>query len=232
MHDLGLGPAPDAGKAFSRYLEAAHRGHATAQFNVGVMLDAGTGPLSSAAAAASWYARAAAKGFARAEYNLALLYAEGDGLPRNTGLARAWMARASATLPAAAERLGALRTLDPGRVDAPAVPEPVAAATVRASGDGPTLELVWTAVEQPPGTRYHIEFEGVDGDLGTGTAEDGTDVSAIAIPLPPGEPRRWRVLATLGERSAASDWQPLFDGGDEPPADEKIATRSSRDPVP
>lgn len=227
ISDLGLGRAPDTAVAFSRYLEAANRGHATAQFNVGVMLDAGTGPIWSPSAAAIWYARAAAKGFARAEYNLALLYAEADGLPENIALARAWMNRAAASLPAALERLETLRA-SASAVERPAAPAPLAAATVSAPGVEPTLELVWTATEQPFGTRYRVEFDGADG-VTAPAAADGIEVSAIVLPLPSGEPRRWRVLAIDGEHVAASDWQPLAGGRTEPPFERRIAIRVRSD---
>ena len=230
MSDLGLGSAPDSVKAFSRYLEAARQGHAVAQFNVGVMLDAGTGPLWSPSAAATWYARAAAKGFGRAEYNLALLYAEGDGLPRNIGLARAWMSRAAVTLPAAGERLEKLRALDPEVAESPVAPVPLAAAVVVSASDGgPALELVWTAGEQPPGTRYLVELDGAAEDPGAGNGGGRIEVSAVSIPLSSGKPRRWRVLATDGERSAASDWQPLTGGEIDPLPDRRIAIRFRSD---
>ena len=228
LSDLGLGRTPDTAVAFSRYLEAAHRGHATAQFNVGVMLDAGTGPLWSPSAAATWYARAAAKGFARAEYNLALLYAEGDGLPGNAGLARAWMSRAAVTLPAARERLGELRAADSAAVMLPVAPLPLAASTVSSPGGEPMLELVWTAVEQPSGTRYRVELDDADG-AGAAVEVAETDVSAVAIPLPAGETRRWRVLALDGEHAVASDWQPLPGNENETPADSRIAIRVRSD---
>jgi len=224
ISDLGLGSAPDPVAAFGRYLEAAHRGHAAAQFNVGVMLDAGTGPLWSPSAAATWYARAATKGLVRAEYNLALLYAEGDGLPRNIGLARAWMSRAAGTLAAARERLEELRGLDPEGTDLPVAPLPLAAAVVSAADGDLSLELVWTASEQPPGTRYRVELDGASVDSGSEDAGQ-IEVSAVTIPLPSGEPRRWRVIATDGEHFAASDWQPLSGGEDEPLPDRTVAIR-------
>ena len=229
VNDLGLGRAPDPVGAFRRYLEAAQGGHATAQFNVGVMLDAGTGTARSPSAAATWYARAAANGVARAEYNLALLYAEGDGLPRNLALARAWMSRAATSLAAAGERLEALGTLDPEATESIVAPVPLAAAVVTAPEGTPTLELVWTAGEQPPGTHYRVELDdAARNDIG-GDDPARIDVSAIAIPLLSGVPRRWRVLAIDGTRVAASDWQPLSRTEHEPLPEGKIAIRFGSD---
>ena len=237
-YDLGLGRAPDPVKAFRWYLDAAHQGHSAAQFNVGVMLDAGIGVPRGRSAAATWYARSAAKGFPRAQYNLALLYAEGDGLPRNIGLARAWMGRAAEALPAARTRLAELRKLEPRAVGPLIAPAPLAAAVVPAQGDmGRALEIVWTAVEQPPGTRYRVELDdarptrsatpapGAMPDLGpaSGDADYVTeilDVSSVAIPLgaaePGADPQAWRVLAVdrTQRRYVASEWQPLAGAGD------------------
>ena len=233
VNDLGLGRAADPVKAFRWYLEAAHRGHAAAQFNVGVMLDAGTGTSRSPPAAATWYARAAAKRFARAEYNLALLYTEDEGLPRNVGLARAWMARAASTLPAARERLEALGALEPDGPELPVAPVPLAAATVSAPGGNPRLELVWTADEQPPGTRYRVELDGGPGGLGVRPAGRPVEVSAVSIALPAGEIRRWRVLATDGEgRTAASAWQSLTGDEVERAPERTVTIRFGADDAP
>ena len=225
LHDLGLGPAPDPTEAFGRYLQAAHEGHAAAQFNVGVMLDAGTGPLWSPSAAATWYARSASKGLARAQYNLALLYADGDGLPRNTGLARAWMRRAADTLPAAAERLESLDGLEPETPTRPSAPLPIAGSVVRLPGGERALELVWTAAEQPLGTGYRVELD----DAGRPGDAEPIPVSAVTLPPPAGNARRWRVVATRGEDAVASDWQPLS-GAERASATERtIAIRFASD---
>jgi len=228
VSDLGLGVAPDPDEAFRRYLEAAERGHAGAQFNVGVMLDSGTGPLSSPSAAATWYARAAAKGFARAEYNLALMYTDGNGVPRNIGLAEAWLSRAAATLSAAGERLEKLRAVDRVPSSRPSAPVPLGASVLVGADGRQSLELVWTASEQPPGTRYFVELDGesvpLDADRGEPLA-----VSATVMPLPDGRPREWRVLAFEGDAFAVSDWQPLFGGEIEPRPAGTVAIRFGPD---
>ncbi|MCB1882545.1 MAG: sel1 repeat family protein [Geminicoccaceae bacterium] len=208
--DLGQGGPPDPAGAFRWYLEATRLGHATAQFNVGVMLDAGTGTPSSPLAAAVWYARAAAKGYARAQYNLALLYAEGDGLlPRNVALARAWMRLAAGSLPAAE---GHLAGLDASAADAAAgalsAPLPLATATTPAARDGAVrdAEIVWTAPEQPPGTRFFVEL--VDLFRKGFDHAEYLDVSAAAVGLPAPGRYAWRVLTVdpAGHRYRASPW--------------------------
>jgi len=109
LYDLGQGVTRDPVTAYNWYRRAADAGLAAAEFNVAVMLDTGDGVPRDAAEAARWYSRAATRGNHRAQYNLGQLYATGDGVPRDLDLAVAWFRAAATDLPAAAEKLAAIR---------------------------------------------------------------------------------------------------------------------------
>lgn len=109
LYDLGQGVTRDPVTAYNWYRRAADAGLAAAEFNVAVMLDTGDGVPRDLAEAARWYSRAATRGNHRAQYNLGQLYATGSGVPRDLDLAAAWFAAAANDLPAAAEKLAAIR---------------------------------------------------------------------------------------------------------------------------
>ena len=58
---------------------AAERGHAPAQYSLGLCYGSGRGVPEDLAAANRWYRRAADQGFAKAQHYLGLVYADGDG---------------------------------------------------------------------------------------------------------------------------------------------------------
>ena len=73
----------------------ADRGHAGAQFNLGLMYDKGEGVPQDYAEAARWYRRAAEQGHAVAQFNLGDMYANGEGVPQNYAEALRWYRRAA-----------------------------------------------------------------------------------------------------------------------------------------
>lgn len=215
IHDVGLGVPRSSAMALRWYLEAAGDGFADAQFNVAVMFDAGTGVPRNPAAAATWYARAAANGHARAQYNLALLYETGTGVPRNLDLARAWHEAASASLAAAAERLA---ELPPSGQEASrgAAPQPVTGALL-GPPELPRAELVWTAEPGAGPFQVQIARQPVAPGSLPGPADllltRDLEPSALALDLPPGEPRvLWRVGRGVGTLTGStwSPWQRLM----------------------
>ena len=231
LYDVGQGVARDPALAYRWYRRAAEAGLAEAQFNVAVMHDTGDAVPRDLGAAALWYARAAAHGNRRAQYNLAQLYETGQGLPRNPDQAEVWYAMAAADLPAAADRLAALRRRGPGRGagrdatrDSGAGPgrpggvgmlvaaEPVAPAAggrVERRGGSAAVELVWTAPAQPVPARFFVQLWVLD-EAGPREAFAAyLDESATLAPLErsPGH-YAWRVYAVDRDAKhyAASAW--------------------------
>lgn len=234
LYDLGQGVKRDAATAYHWYRRAAEAGIAAAEFNVAVMRDTGDGVARDAADAALWYARAAAHGNRRAQYNLGQLYAAGDGVPRNEAEAEAWFRDAAAALPAAVEKLAAMRrgvhaspsasTTEDG---APLAAQPVAPAdgsTVPAlAGEPPdaadAVELVWVAPAQAVPVRFFVQLLALDA---AGTHEvfgAYLDETATLAPLErvPGR-YAWRVYAVARDlrHYAASEWQRFQVGALEP----------------
>lgn len=216
LYDAGQGVGRDPAAAYRWYRRAADAGLAEAQFNVAVMHDTGEGMPRDAAEAASWYARAAAHGNRRAQYNLGQLYEAGQGVPLNLEQAEVWYAAAAPDLPAAADKLAALRR--PPRAPrrpkgdgalAPAKP------VVPADGSnvlrrGPAgVEFAWTAPANAAPVRFFVELM----TLGAGKSQEAftayVDQSALLVPLGQVPGRfAWRVY-TVGRdagRYAVSPW--------------------------
>jgi uncharacterized protein len=68
----------------------ADKGHAAAQFNVGVMYATGRGVAQDNGEAMTWYRSAAEQGHAAAQFNLGLMYATGRGVAQNDAEAAKW----------------------------------------------------------------------------------------------------------------------------------------------
>ena len=193
--------------AFGSFLKAAELGLAEAQFNVAVMYDSGRGVASDLPQAAIWYTRAALRGNNRAAYNLGQLYENGQGVPRNSVLAQAWFF--ASNLPAARDHL---KSLAAAHQDGEALSRPV----LLFPHDGQTLtatsasiDLIWTAPQQPRSTRYYVEFYSMlDGTLRE-LSSQFDDCSGLSIPFPSDNgPFAWRVYAVDkdGQAYAASEW--------------------------
>ena len=73
----------------------ADKGHAPAQFNLGLMHDKGEGVTQNHAEAAKLYRRAAEQGYAPAQSNLGVLYDNGEGVAQNRAEAVKWYRRAA-----------------------------------------------------------------------------------------------------------------------------------------
>ena len=179
LYDLGQGVPRDPAVAYGWYRLAAAAGEPAAQFNVAAMYDSGDGVPRNTAEAALWYGRAAAHGNRRAQYNLGQLYAAGDGVPRNPDQAEAWFRAAAPDLPAAVERLAALRRAgSEARPRSPAPADsarPIEAAQPATPMDGDvipmlagapggagTVELVWISPAQPVPVRFFVQLLALD----------------------------------------------------------------------
>ena len=86
----GEGVPQDAAEAVRWFRLAAEQGHASAQYNLGVMYDTGEGVPQDAAEAVRWYRLAAEQGYASAQNNLGFAYGTGEGVPQDAAEAVRW----------------------------------------------------------------------------------------------------------------------------------------------
>ena len=102
--------------AAARTWEApAARGHAGAQFSLGVAYATGNGVSQSLTRAVEWWREAASKGHVTAQLNLGLLYWRGEGVEKDLAKARKWWRRAADGGDAAAQfHLGAMAAIGEG----------------------------------------------------------------------------------------------------------------------
>ncbi|WDR02621.1 SEL1-like repeat protein [Devosia algicola] len=75
--------------------EAAAKGDARAQFEIGAIYSEGHAITQDYSSAATWYERAAAQGFAPAQYRLGNLYENGNGVEKNIEQAKLWYQRSA-----------------------------------------------------------------------------------------------------------------------------------------
>ena len=76
--------------AITLFFSLADKGHATAQFNLGVMHENGTGVVQDFKKSVGWYRMAAEQGYVKAQFNLALMYEEGKWVKQDYILAHMW----------------------------------------------------------------------------------------------------------------------------------------------
>ncbi len=82
--------------AIQQWREAAVRGDAVAQFNLGVVYGEGKGVARNAEEAARWYRKSAEQGNAAAQNNLGTLYLQGQGVTQDVTEAERWYRKAAA----------------------------------------------------------------------------------------------------------------------------------------
>jgi TPR repeat protein len=93
----------------------AERGHAGAQFSLGVAYATGRGVEQSLDRAIGWWQEAAAQGHLGAQLNLGLIYWRGEGVQKDLDKARMWWQQAATGGdPAAQFHLGALAAMGEG----------------------------------------------------------------------------------------------------------------------
>ena len=79
---------------FRETLQAAERGNAQAQNNLGLMYETGRGVRQDDAEAVRWYRQAAEQGYAEAQYNLGAMYDSGRGVRQDLHLSKEWFGKA------------------------------------------------------------------------------------------------------------------------------------------
>jgi TPR repeat protein len=94
MLDSGSDLGFETGEAYGWYLKAAERGHAMAQFALGLRHDSGQGVAQDYDAAHYWYLCAARQGHARAQFNVGLMQLAGQGAHADLVEAALWLQRA------------------------------------------------------------------------------------------------------------------------------------------
>jgi len=86
----GKGVPQDMAEALRLYRQAADRGSASAQFNLGMMYELGRGVAPDAATAFGYYLKAAEQGFAPAQFNVGNMFANGLGVKQDYFEAALW----------------------------------------------------------------------------------------------------------------------------------------------
>ena len=76
--------------ALTLFFTLAEQGHATAQFNLGVMYENGIGVIKEFKKSVDWYRMAAEQGYVKAQFNLALMYEGGKWVKQDYVLAHMW----------------------------------------------------------------------------------------------------------------------------------------------
>jgi hypothetical protein len=169
----------DYATALRAWLPLAQQGHATAQFNLGVLYERGRGVPQDYARAVQWYRQAAAQGHATAQFNLGILYGKGQGVPQDHVQAYLWFTLAADGLPAGTDHEQAVRNRNVAA--ARLTPTQLAAAQA--------LAQTW----QPPSE--------------TSTASAPDLPARPHAPLPSAPPRRDRVRP-VQERLHAAGFKP------------------------
>ncbi|NQU59261.1 MAG: sel1 repeat family protein, partial [Rhodospirillales bacterium] len=82
-------------KAAQWFRRAANKGHAGAQYNLGIMSYLGQGMDQDYAQAAHWFHKAGEQDHAAAQYNLGFLYYEGKGVEKDSLQAFMWIDRSA-----------------------------------------------------------------------------------------------------------------------------------------
>ena len=103
-------PTARSAQAAAWFRQAAQRGFARAQYNLGVLYANGDGVPRDASQAAQWFRQAANQEDPKAQYNLGLLYAEGVGVSQDYGEAYVWFTLAALGMSSKADHSQAIRT--------------------------------------------------------------------------------------------------------------------------
>ncbi len=83
--------------AQEQFMALAERGHAGAQFELGLMFHRGIGLPQNYEHALKWYRLAASGGDARARNNLGVMYRDGQGVKRSNNIAYMWFSLTAST---------------------------------------------------------------------------------------------------------------------------------------
>ena len=86
MYSRGLGVPQSVRVAVNWYLKAAVRGHAGAQYNLGLMYETGRGVPEDV----QLYKSSAEQDYTSVQYKLGVMYAQGNGVLKNAVVAVRW----------------------------------------------------------------------------------------------------------------------------------------------
>ncbi len=107
----------DFATALQKWMPLAEQGHASAQYNLGVMYDNGHGVPQDGRQAVKWYRLAAEQGHADAQHSLGVMYRNGDGVPQDYREAVKWYRLAAGQRHASAQNnLGLMYALGRGLI--------------------------------------------------------------------------------------------------------------------
>jgi TPR repeat protein len=76
--------------ALREFRALAEQGHASAQYNLGLMYDNGRGVTQDYKESVKWYRKSVEQGHASAQYNLGVLYGNGNGVRQDNIYAHMW----------------------------------------------------------------------------------------------------------------------------------------------
>lgn len=93
--DSGSIDNPHTVRSLSEWRQMAERGHAIAQYNLGVLYEYGRGVGQSDVEASKWYKKASSQGSSAAQYKLGVMYDNGWGVPRDDREAVKWYSEAA-----------------------------------------------------------------------------------------------------------------------------------------
>ncbi|MCH8622092.1 tetratricopeptide repeat protein [Undibacterium sp. TS12] len=85
----------DFASALDSFKNAAEKGNADAQFNLGLMYLNGEGVVQDYKQAMKWFEQSASQGNVRAQVNIGRMYAKGKGVLSNHGVAASWFKKAA-----------------------------------------------------------------------------------------------------------------------------------------
>ena len=80
----------DFATALREWKPLAEQGHATSQYNLGVMFEKGHGVVQDYKTALKWYTLAAEQGHAGAQFNIGAMFNNGDGVIQDNIYAHMW----------------------------------------------------------------------------------------------------------------------------------------------
>ena len=140
------------GSRTGRWRRAADQGHATSQYNLGVMYFDGRGIPQDDAEAVRWYRLAADQGDTSAQNNLGLMYALGRGVPQDYVAAHMWLNLAAAQSSGEDRDLYMKRRAEVAEL---MTPEQIAEAQRRAREWTPTPEPFSPTGLAPPSNHPH-----------------------------------------------------------------------------
>lgn len=85
----------DYAKALRLWRSLAKKGHAKAQYNLGILYFQGSGVPKDVREAFKWFSKSAKQGYVKAQYHLGLMFFSGEGIKQNDKEAVKWFQKAA-----------------------------------------------------------------------------------------------------------------------------------------